>query len=836
ELDAIGAMLGESSCRVLTLTGPGGVGKSHLAYEAAKELARLFVDGSCLVPLNPVQSPAFIPLAIASALAFQLSGRRDPTEQLAGFLRGKQLLLVLDDFDRLLDGAPIVTELLARTSGLKLLITSRQRLDLRYEHVMPVRGLPVPPHDTGDDVVEYDAVRLFLEHANRMNATVAAAVTDVASVVRICRFLEGLPLGIEMAAGWARVLTCAEILAEIERDAGILTTSARDVPAHHRSMTAVLSQSWRRLSDRERSVVGRLSVFGHGFRREAAEYIGADLHLLAGLMDRSLISRDTTDRYHLHELLRQFVGSQLSLDGEALRQARQVHADYFARYVSERRGRLHQRGAEAVFDEMEEELANMRIGLDWALTHLELDALEGFLSALHAFLHGRGWLAVDGQTLDQAIQVLRAASGGGTGAVDAVRRLLGVALVLQADTNQALGKFGVARDRYEEAMGLLREHGTPRDLAMALLGLGGNAGREGHYEDAAALLEEALRHATACGDHLLLAQCCDAMGSIEMYRGGYANAQTWHARSLSILGEAGDRRTVAMALNNLGNASYCLGEMAPAREHYQAALAVNREIGSRRGIRTALGNLGNVAFSLDDFTTARQCYRESLEVAREMGDEHGTAHALYQMGTLEGVTGNHGEAKRLNRESLEIHEKTGERRGKGLALVALARACQALGEREQAIASVDAAVALFRELGERWSLCTALEEAGDAHRANGAAHSAIEAYGEGLRIAVEINARALIVGFAGRFAPIMQHLGAHEHAALLHAFILASGDAKSKARREAADAMEELEKELGAAALDAVTARARSLTTESLMPVIEAALAGLAPRLHPRDP
>jgi len=836
ELAAIGRILVETPCRLLTLAGPGGVGKSHLAFEAAKDLTRFFSDGSYIVPLNPVHSPAFIPLAVASAVAFSIAGRRDPLEQVAGFLRQKSLLLVLDDFDQLLAGADVVSALLDRTQGLKVLVTSRQRLGLRCERVVDIHGLAVPSRDHDDDAAEYAAVQLFLEHARRLDTVQTAVECDIDSVARICRLLEGLPLGIEMAAGWTRVLSCAEIFSEIERDVSILTTSVRDVPEHHRSMVAVLSQSWRRLSDRERLALGRLSVFGHGFRREAAEHVGADLQLLGALTDKSLLSRDASGRYHLHELLRQFVGGELSRDPAVLHRARQIHAEYFARFVSERHRALHAQNAEVASEEIEEELANVRIGFEWVLEHLQLEALESYLYALHTFLHGQGWLAVDSQTLDRALGHLRGAADSDQNVSPVIRRLLGVALVLQGDTHQGLGKFGAARVLYEEGLEILRERGTSTELTMALLGLGENAGRQGLYEQASTFLDEALRRATDVGDQRLLADCYDGMGTIAMYRSEYAAAQEWHAKCLSLLGESGDRRTTARALNNLGNASYCLGDMMRAREHYRAALEVNREIGSRRGIRTALGNLGNASISLDDHAAALQCYRQSLEVAREMGDEHGIAHSLYQLGAAESAAGNQEEAKRLSLESLEIHERTGERRGKGLALSLRGQACHALGETAQAVASANAAVELFRELGERWGFCAALEVAGDAHRAAGSTRDAIQAYTEGLRIAIEIGARALILGYTNRFARIMKEHGACENAALLHAFVLVSSDTESKTRREASEALKALESQIGADALEAATARAQSITPESLMAEIETRIEALSIARSPHTP
>jgi predicted ATPase/DNA-binding XRE family transcriptional regulator len=277
ELDELDRLLHNPDCRLLTLTGPGGIGKTRLAIEATARQAAGFADGAAFVALASVAAPDLIAPAIADALGFSFYGQANPTGQLIDFLQEKALLLLLDNFEHLVDAADLLVELLQRAPQIKLIVTSRERLNLQGEWVIELQGLPLPRAadgwKNGDQLAGFDdsaAVALFLQTARRTYAGFTLAPADRAAVARICRLVDGMPLGIELAAAWVRVLPLNEIADEIARTLDFLAASARDLPARHRSLRAVFEHSWNLLTDAERIVMRRLSVFRGGFSRAAA--------------------------------------------------------------------------------------------------------------------------------------------------------------------------------------------------------------------------------------------------------------------------------------------------------------------------------------------------------------------------------------------------------------------------------------------------------------------------------------------------------------------------------------------------------------------------------------
>ena len=294
------------------------MGKTRLAVECGA-LARQFAHGVAFVPLAAVESPALLAATIADAVGFSFYGTGEPRTQLLDYLREKELLLILDNLEHLVDDVRLVLDLLAHAPLLKVLVTSRERLQLQGEWVVELGGLPVTEGDSHRRTAASDAVALFVERAQRVQHGFRLRADDRVWVTRICRLLDGMPLGIELAATWVRVLRCSDICAELERNLDFLATPVRDLPQRHRSLRAVFEHSWRLLSQHEQQVLTSLTVFRGGFSRAAAEEIaGASLPTLAALVDKSLLrsSADATasQRYDLHDLVRQFAAATLQAD------------------------------------------------------------------------------------------------------------------------------------------------------------------------------------------------------------------------------------------------------------------------------------------------------------------------------------------------------------------------------------------------------------------------------------------------------------------------------------------------------------------------------------------
>jgi predicted ATPase len=364
ELDDILGLMNNPLCRLLTLIGPGGIGKTRLVQEFIAKHRVLFPDGLYIAYFQAVPSPDLIVSTIAEALDFRFQPGGDSHHQLIDYLHDKSLLLVLDNFEHLLDGASIISDILVSTVAVKLLITSRERLNLQEEWVYEIRGLDYPMNDTAPDIEGFSAVQLFVHSARRVYPAFRLTQPHKPLVVRICRMVGGMPLGIELASAWTRALPCDEIAREIERSLDILETSSRNILPRHRNMRAAFEPTWNRLSEDERRVFMKLSVFRGGFTREAAEYVaGAALRTLSVLVDKSLLRLDTNGRrYSIHELLRQYSEEKLCSSPHAQNETLDLHCAYYMRFLSEREVDIVFLGRQReAIEKINNELENVRI-------------------------------------------------------------------------------------------------------------------------------------------------------------------------------------------------------------------------------------------------------------------------------------------------------------------------------------------------------------------------------------------------------------------------------------------------------------------------------------------
>jgi predicted ATPase/DNA-binding CsgD family transcriptional regulator len=384
EIAEIAALLDQPACRLLTLVGPGGIGKTRLAIEVIFRHSDAFTDGTIFVPLAPLNTAENIPTAIAGAFNIHLNANTDPAAQILNYLSGCTLLLVLDNFEHVLDGAGLVADILRTAPGVRILATSREPLNLLDEWLWHVKGLPFPEDESNTQFDDYDAIQLFRERARRVQRDfdIQAQVPDV---VRICRLVEGMPLAVELAAGWLKTLTCKQIGDEIQRNLDILVSPVRDMPSRHRSIRAVFDQSWSLLTDEQRAVFRRLSVFRGGFTLAAAEKVAeASLWALAGLVDKSLLHFDNAGRYSLHELLRQYGEEKLVAAGE-MDSARDAHSMYFLDFLAERLPDIKGRRQREAIREIDVDFENIRVAWLRGVETKDAHGLANALDTLYIF-------------------------------------------------------------------------------------------------------------------------------------------------------------------------------------------------------------------------------------------------------------------------------------------------------------------------------------------------------------------------------------------------------------------------------------------------------------------
>lgn len=669
ELAAIRQLLQDPHCRLLSLVGPGGIGKTRLALETTSAPLQGFDDGVFFVALAPVSNSEFIVPALADAIGFSFYDATDPRLQLLTYLRQKRLLLVLDNLEHLIGGVDLLADLLQQAPTIKLLITSRERLNLRGEWVFEVQGLPVPPGNTNDSLKGYSAVRLFLQSAQRAQVGFEMSPAEMPAVARICRLMEGLPLGIELAAAWVRVLSCHEIAQEIERNLDFLTASTRDVPARHHSIRAVFDHSWKLLSTEEQWVLRQLSVFRGGFQREAAAQVaGASLRELAGLVDKSLVSPPLSSppkgeteggRYHLHELLRQF--SAAKLDAAPAEQAATLarHSDYFLSFLQEREAGLTGKAQKTTLDEIQTEIENVRAAWNWAVRQGQVETMDRALDSLYHFYLRRGYYQEGEDAFRRAVEYLQQAPELRSPRPE--ETLLGK-LFMKAQARQGafcreLGRYDLARELLQNSLGLARRWAVQAEIAFSLNLLGDIVWEQGDYLAAESLYLESLAISQVVGDQFSMSEALWRLGWLNATtKGSYPTAQSYLQQSLDLLREIGNQAGIALVLDKLGYVTFHLGDYPGAEQYYGESLALFKEIGDRLGTAMAVGGLGLVAWGYGGtrLNEAKRFFEESLAICREIGHQSQIQIRLSLLGHVSNSLGSYEEAYRYFQEAWDL--------------------------------------------------------------------------------------------------------------------------------------------------------------------------------------
>lgn len=634
ELNELKKLLGNPDCRMATLVGPGGSGKTRLAVEAAHAVANEFPGGAYFVPLEPVGSVERLVPAIADSIGFPLRGPDEPTTQLFNHLAGKCLsgkclLVVLDNFDHVMAASALLSEMLSVAPNLKLIVTSREALKLSEEWVFPVPGLRFPEGTDVASAENYDAVRLFVDRAQRVKRGYTPE-RDWAAIVRLCQLTWGMPLAVELAASWITVLSCEEIVAEIERNLDFLASSLRNVPERHRSVRAVFEESWNLLDQREREVFVRLSVFRGAFGREAAERIaGASLPLLSTLVAKSLLKPLPESRYRVHELLRQYAFEKLSESPENVSHARDSHCAYYLDILRERTPDLIGGRQLEAASEIEGEIDNIRVAWQWAVDRVEAEKLKESVFSLAQYWQFRSRYVEAATALESAAESLRDQH-----ATNEILLALGVVLVELAWFQIRLGRLEEAEAALIYARGIYDKLNAPPYPAFATdprLGLAVIATIRGEYVEAARLGQDSLRASEKFqnGSNQHLSYYVLARAAI--LRGDYKAARENAQAALDIATAIGDRWGIAYPLLELGNVACAQGDFAAARIYYQSGYDLRKEFDDREGMAIALTRLGEVALRQESWDSAEELYRQAISIYEDIHDKGGLAASLSGM-------------------------------------------------------------------------------------------------------------------------------------------------------------------------------------------------------------
>ncbi|CAN5297957.1 LuxR family transcriptional regulator [soil metagenome] len=650
--------------RLLTLTGPGGTGKTRLALQAAADLLEEFEDGAFFVALATITDPELVPSTIAGPLGVKESAEQPLTEVLKGYLREKDLLLILDNFEQVLEGASVVGELVAACPKLKVLATSRIPLRLygEQEYAVPPLALPdprvLPPVEV---LTQYEAVRLFVERARAVKAEFSVTNENAPAIAEICARLDGLPLAIELAGARVRILPPQKMLERLSNRLKLLKGGARDLPTRQQTLRGAIDWSHDLLEGDEKTLFGRLSVFSGGRTLEAIEEIcdpEGDLDALEGvesLVEKSLLRQEEgpeeEPRFVMLETVHEYAREKLEESGEA-EGIKCAHAEYFLALAEEAEPGLKGPDQLEWLERLEVEHDNMRAALSWALESEEEELALRLAGALWWFWFVRGHYGEGRRWLERAL-------GGEGGAPVSVRAK---ALVGAGGLAAEQGEIEKATATLEEGVRLFRASEEAEGLVDALNSLCGAMIYGGKLDAAKALTEESLMLCRDCGSRWGVAEALNNVGLVShLQDNDWDRTESLYKESLEVRRELHDKRGIMMSLNNLGIVARKKGDLHRAVAHLEEALSLGRNLADKSFIANTSVELGYVELGRGDWERAAVYLREGMSVWAELGDEFGTFEGLWGLAQVAEASEEvrragrlFGAADRL-RETSEVH-------------------------------------------------------------------------------------------------------------------------------------------------------------------------------------
>lgn len=757
ELAALTTLCVQEAARLVTLVGAGGMGKTRLALELARASLDAYPDGVFFVALAPLHSAATLPSAIAQVIGLTLHGG-DPTAALLRFLHDKHMLIVLDNFEHLRDGAGFVVDLLEAAPRAQILATSRERLKISGEHLFTVEGLPYIQDSVSLDVAVAPALRLLDQVARRADPHFHLSQQNLPQALRICQLVQGMPLGIELAAAWIELLPLHEIAEEVERSANFLQAQWVDLPERQRSMRAVFEWSWHLLNDDEQRLFSRLAVFRGSFTREAAEaVVGASLGTLVSLVHTSLVRRIDASpgraaRYEIHELLRQFADEHLAANPTDRADVAARHSSFYLAYVAQREVLLARQEPQQAAVEIRAEMDNIRQAWAWAARERRFDDLDRSAGGLWQFTFLTG-LATEGESaFCMAVEQLGAAQQLAPGDTSESRqRLESKLLALYASALLSRSKYEQSATIAEQAVERGRASAGSEGQTIGLFVWGQALYWKGQRFQARARMEQALRLIEDWREHPGLTE---AMRFVEWHAhvwlrgiflslGDYDAARRHGTQALHICQALGCRFGEVHSLCNLADVAREMRDLPAARENYERALSLLPCIGYRWAEAVVQFELGDVMRLLGDYERAHALIERGRAVARDMGDSLEEARATAYFGRLCASIGDDAQLREALAHVLQMADALDapELRVEGLLLLTLLT--QQTGDWEAALVYAERTYHLAHTFSSRYTQAHALVLLGHAQAA---LHSdaAETTYHQALATYAELGSNALV--------------------------------------------------------------------------------------------
>lgn len=675
ELKRVGELLGDPACRLLTVLGPGGIGKTRLAIQAAEQVGSLFPDGVCYTSLRFDDTTEHLTVILADVLRFSL-GRDTPSSlaQLVDYLQRKSMLLVLDDCAPATGTAAWIVDLLRSAPDIKILALAHQRLNVRGEWLLRLEGLtclpgpedndalaePLPlsesdlalpslpeqwanPPEPGEAPPICDAARLFVACARRVVPDFQLTPAELPDVLAICQLVQGMPLAIELAARWLTILTSSEIVAELQANLDFLSTTQEDVPKRQQSLRAVFNQAWGLLSPVEQEVFVRLSVFRPVFDRAAAKAVaGASLDILASLVDKGLLRSEVPTashaeiRFSVHPVLRHYAWQKLGELNEEPDRSLAAHSQHYLAFLAQKQAALEGAEQQVALTEIASQFENARAAWRWGVAQKDSVGLTRAWHSTYLFCTMRGWFHVGEQAFRGVVEAFENADEAQPGEHDT---LIGLGLACQGWFTFQLGAHAEADRLLRRSLEVLRPRQAPEALAFALSCRAGTAIYIGLYDEAEQSGLESLALFRAAGNRCGETRVLGTLGQIAFRRNQLDNAQAFCATGLDRARSLGNRWSMAVPLAILGRIALSQGRFDRAYQMFTEVLSIRRERGDRRGVALTYSHLGSLEQARGDLRAALHRYGEALGVYWRLGYQDGLVQSLLAIGSCLADTG-----------------------------------------------------------------------------------------------------------------------------------------------------------------------------------------------------